>query len=269
MLKIVAIDGTWLMHRAFHVRPESVQYMVLGWVCRFAFLRKATHVVVCFDSGRSFRHDIYDGYKASRKPGKLGPDIPKATRALLAKAGIGHVNGGVFEADDLLNTIGNFPTLRQSGVGCHVDLVTPDKDNLQGISSSCTVIRPGVSGKEDAVWTPAVLAREEHGLTPRQYLDHQTLLGDKTDCIPQLMTKMASVKLVKAHGSLKNFLLADESGFARKFKAEIIRNRKLVTLLKDCVELDLEEFDVRNLKKGLDFKNPWYRDLTEKRRGLF
>lgn len=266
--RIVAVDGTWLMHRAFHVRPSAVPYMVFGWICRFAVTRRATHIVACFDSGRSFRHDIYDGYKANRGESSPIKEYTPVLSSMLAKANIGAIYGDTFEADDLLATIGNFPTLRQAGLDCKVELVTPDKDNLQCITEFCQVLRPGVSGKPDVLWGLDKLASEMYGLLPRQYLDLQTLFGDKTDCIPQLMTPAKASRIIKEHGSLMAYLKADEA-FASKNAEALNRNRKLVKLLKGCVDFEPEHFQVAKIKSGLDFKSDWYSQLTSSKKSLF
>jgi DNA polymerase I len=270
-MKIVAIDATWLMHRAYHVRPVSVPYMVFNWICRFAVERKATHLVACFDSGRSFRHDIYDQYKSNR-----GEDSPvsayrPALEALLTKANIGFILGGVHEADDLLATIGHSALMISIfGHDVKAELVTPDKDNLQCITQSCRVLRPGVSGNPDVLWDLAKLASEVHGFLPRQYLDWQTLIGDGVDTIPQIVTPGKAAKLILKHGSLKQYLESEESSnLVATYEKEIRRNRKLVKLLTNCFEFDPELYKVSEVKPGLDFRSEWYAHLTTKRKSLF
>ena len=267
-VKIVAVDGTWLMHRAFHVRPASVPYMVFGWVCRYAFERKATHLVVCFDSGRSFRHDIYDGYKANREGGSPVHEYEKPLQGILRKANIGFVLGEANEADDLLATIGHSVLMTAIfGNDISVELVTPDKDNLQCITKVCHVLRPGVSGNPDVLWDFDKL-KSETGLSPSQQLDLQTLTGDATDAIPQIMSEGKAKKLILKHGTLKAYLNSDME-FTEAHEVELRRNRKLVKLLTECFDFEPDLYKVSSIIPNLDLKSTYYHELTAKRKSLF
>lgn len=266
-VRVVAVDATWLLHRAFHVRPSGVPYMTFGWVCQYALQYQATHIIPCFDTGKSFRHDVYPGYKAARNknvaPGAPRPsDYVDSTVAFLRKAGFDVLLGNGFEADDLLKTVGELADSKIKTI-----LVTPDKDNLQGISENCVQVRPGVAGNPDVVWDLKRLLTET-GFTPRQYRDHQILIGDDTDCIPKILTPAKAKKIILEHGSLGKFFSTKEGEkFYWDNRSALVRNRQLVSLLNECCTVDLSRHAVEKIRRTPrvhEVKSTWYLKLLEK-----
>lgn len=241
--------------------------MVLGWVCQFAYERKATHVIPCFDTGKSFRYKIYKAYKGNRPKIEEGDSSPSeyllTTMSVLQATGLTPLCKKTFEADDLLATIA-----ASADADVLVEIVTQDKDNFQCISKYCKQIRPGVMGRPDVVWDLKMLLKET-GFTPKQFLDYQTLIGDKsTDNIPSILTPAKAKKIVLENGSLVKYLNQDQE-FSRANEKDLLRNRKLVRLVKNCVEIDLEKYDVRLVRKGLSHKSKFYQQLTQTKKTLF
>lgn len=268
---LLVVDGTWHIHRAFYIRPSSIQYMVFGWVCQYIVETKATHVLVAFDSGRSFRHDIMDGYKAGRPQKQEGVAAPsdylKPVSKYLTMLGVHCEFAECLEADDLLQTAAvQFPVVVKYG---KVVLATPDKDNHQGLSEDCSILKPASIKKGGNVRFTVQDLLESTGFTPEQYLDYQTLIGDNTDKIPKILTPAVAKKIILKHKSLKRFLqktpeFIEEHGF------ELMRNRKLVKLLSNCFDLNVERYKVSNIQKGrTDVKSSHYRQLSSANRSLF
>ena len=262
--RLMGIDGTWLVHRAFYVtKPHSVPYMVFGWVCKYILEQQASHVVVAFDSAKTFRHKLYEHYKGNRpvkEPGKTAPsDLILPVVKHIQSFGIHCQLGGIHEADDVLATIGyQGPTHFEE-----VLLLTRDKDNLQCITDECNVIRPGVSGIPDVRIGYEELANEYYGFTPAQYLDFQTLLGDKVDNIPKILTPAKAAKTVLEYGSLKAWLKRNPD-FIEEHGEALMLNRKLVRLVTDCFELEPDKYAVSRLdKKRNDCRSVAYNDLRK------
>ena len=77
--KLLAIDGNSLIHRAFWAlpqmtdgegRPTNAVYEFF-FPCFFGLVEtySPTHIVVAFDKkGPTFRHEMFEQYKAGRKP---------------------------------------------------------------------------------------------------------------------------------------------------------------------------------------------------------
>ena len=261
---IVAIDGTWLMHRAWHVRPNAVQYLILGWVCQYVLEQKASHTLVAFDTGRSFRHDIIENYKGTRVKSEDGTgagDVFEVTVDYLQSLGIHCEFSGTNEADDVLNTVGyQWPRYH----GKRAVLGTKDKDNLQGITEdgSCVVLKPGTLAQGNKLITAQVLF-DQTGFTPKQHLDYQTLIGDKIDNIPAIITPAKAKKMILEFGSLKEYMV-NNAAWSSENAVALNRNRKAVKLLTDCFELTPEKYAISRLKKGRsDVKSTFYKQLSE------
>ena len=272
---LVAIDGTWHIHRAFHVRPASVQYMVLGWVCQYVIETKATHVLVAFDSGRSFRHDIIDTYKGTRpvkQEGILSPsDLTEPVARYLTGLGIHCEFGECFEADDLLNTLA-VKWLSTQGKGSKVILATPDKDNHQGLRRNvCEILKPfSIAKGGNKIYTVTELLKDT-GFTPEQYLDYQTLIGDKTDNIPKIMTPAVAKDIILRYKTLKKYM-EKNTAWANDNAQELNRNRRLVKLLSDCFEVTPDRYKVSGIKGNRqEVKSAYYKQISAKNsvRSLF
>jgi 5'-3' exonuclease len=270
---LVIVDGTWHIHRAFHIRPSSIQYMVLGWVCQYIVETKATHVLVAFDSGRSFRHDILDTYKGNRpvkQPGEVGPsDYLLPVSRYLESLGFYCEFGECFEADDLLHT-GSVQWQHHTRGKSKVILATPDKDNHQGLSKVCHILKPGSKAKGgNVLFTAADLLRTT-GFTPQQYLDYQTLIGDGTDNIPKIMTPAVAKGIILRYKTLKAYLEKNRI-WANENARELNRNRRLVKLLDNCFELQPNLYSVDRIKKNRqNIKSAYYKQLSIKApRSLF
>ena len=119
MEKLVLIDGNSLINRAFYATPVFTTKDGLPTNGVFGFIKlmlkiinekKPTHFAVAFDlHAPTFRHKIYDEYKAGRKPmpDDLRPQIPLLKEVLrLMKIAVCELEG--YEADDLIGTISHF-----------------------------------------------------------------------------------------------------------------------------------------------------------------
>jgi DNA polymerase-1 len=134
------IDGSAFIFRAYHALPPLTRKsdgLPVGAVAGFCNMLQRyvennigpdapTHVAVIFDhSGKTFRNDMYDLYKANRSatPEDLIPQFPltrTATRAF--NVACKEVEG--FEADDIIATLAC--RAREAGGACTI--ISSDKD---------------------------------------------------------------------------------------------------------------------------------------------
>ena len=150
--------------------------------------------------------------------------------------------GGRYEADDVLATAGH----QGEKYFKEVLLGTPDKDNLQCITEKCKILKIGVSKNPDKIiGLPELYA--DHGFTPAQFLDFQTLIGDKTDNVVGVTTPAPAKKMILEYGSLKEWLMRNPDYVEENGKV-LMRTRKLVKLVKDCFELDPDRYSVTLLE---------------------
>ena len=76
--KIVLIDGNSIFYRSFFALPlltnekgeySNAVYGFANQIVKIITEIKPTHIIVAFDAGKhTFRNDMFDGYKATRKP---------------------------------------------------------------------------------------------------------------------------------------------------------------------------------------------------------
>ena len=149
MEKLLLIDGNSLLNRAFYAfggggaflsyngAPTNATYGFLNMLIKGLEDIKPTHVVVAFDvKAKTFRHEMYDGYKAHRggMPDDLAVQLP-ILKELLAALGYKIIELESYEADDILGTIARAAAERN--VSCVV--ATGDKDSFQLVGGSTTV----------------------------------------------------------------------------------------------------------------------------------
>lgn len=213
-MKLMAIDGNSLVNRAFYgVRPLSTKegtptnalYGFLNMYLKLLEDIKPDAVCVCFDlKAPTFRHKMYDGYKAGRKamPDELAAQMPLVKEAL-DLMGVPRMELEGFEADDLLGTLA--AKSRESGDECVI--VTGDRDSLQYVAQGAKVAlvttRMGLTRTE--VYDEALFAEKYNGMTADKMVDLKAVMGDKSDNIPGVpgIGEKGAMELLGRFGSLK------------------------------------------------------------------
>src|SRR5690554_2106225 len=189
--KMLIIDGLSLAHRAFHALKDrgfqtstgvstGALYGVVMMVMRLLEEENPDHLVVAFDVGKTFRHDSYKDYKATRLPmaDEFREQIPliKKFFNLLGAVVIGVVG---YEADDIIGSM----TLLAQKKGITVNIYSGDKDLFQLLGAGVSIFYPK-RGVTDRQTVTAAWMEEEYGLTPEQWADYKALKGDPSDNIP-------------------------------------------------------------------------------------
>ncbi len=227
--KLIIIDGSSLVHRAFHALPllrtagglyTNAVYGFTTMLVKLLTDYKPDLLAVAFDKGRvTFRTDTYQQYKAQRQatPGELSEQFP-LIRELLGAFGIATLEEQGFEADDILGTL----AAKAVKQGCEVLIVTGDRDALQLIGPGTTVLltRKGISEME--VMDLAAL-KEKYGLTPAQFIDMKGLMGDTSDNIPGVpgIGEKTAMKLLAQFGSMENVLANVDSVAGKKLQENL------------------------------------------------
>ena len=218
-MKLMILDGNSIINRAFYGvgylsnrngQPTGAIYGFLNIMQSLLDEETPDALAVAFDEkGPTFRHQAYDGYKATRKP--MPEDL--ASQMPILKDVLRAMNIRMFslqgwEADDILGTAGRI--CGENNWDCVV--VTGDRDSLQLVDDHVTVkLVTTKGGRTQAVnYTPA-LFREEYGFEPKGLIDLKALMGDSSDNYPgvpgigektakELMAKFGSLDGVYAHG---------------------------------------------------------------------
>ena len=277
------IDGSGYIFRAYHALPPLTRSdgTPVGAVQGFCNMlwklledlnsgEKPTHLAVIFDhSGKSFRNEIYDQYKANRPPAPedLVPQfslIRDATRAF----GTPCIELENYEADDIIATYAR----QAEAKGAQVTIVSSDKDLMQLVTDKVDMFD---AMKNKRIEADQVV--EKFGVGPDKVIDIQSLAGDSVDNVPGVPgigVKTAAL-LINEYGDLDTLLERageiKQKGRREKLLAhaeDARTSRELVTLKTDTpVTDDMDEFgitdpDAETLVKFL--KEMEFRTFTRK-----
>ncbi len=258
------VDASSYMYRAyFAIRqnlatskgfPTKAIFGITNMLLKLLREKNPTNIAVVWDAkGPTFRHELYDKYKANRPemPDDLVVQIPWI-RKIVDALGLCQLEKEGYEADDIIATIVkklNLDTLIVSG----------DKDLIQLISDKVTIWDPM---KDEIIDLNEV--KKRFGIEPYQYLDVLALCGDSSDNIPGVpgIGIKTALKLIQEFGSIEN-LLANLDKVKQKRLREKLKEaqkdiplwRKLVSLEENVpIEVDLKqfkrkEFDLETLKE--------------------
>ena len=278
------IDGSAFIFRAYHALPPLTRKsdgLPVGAVAGFCNMLQRyvesntgpeapTHVAVIFDhSGKTFRNDMYDKYKANRPPTPedLIPQFPltrEATRAF--NVACKEVEG--FEADDIIATL----ACRARDAGGSCTIISSDKDMMQLIGGGVVMLdamKNKIIDREGVV--------EKFGVYPERVVDVQALAGDSVDNVPGapgIGIKTAAL-LINEYGSLEELLDRASEIKQPKRRESLLDNRAQIEMSKRLVQLDCDmalDFTIDSLevqdpepKALLDFVSKMeFRTLTKR-----
>ncbi len=141
---------------------------------------KPEYLAIAFDTGKTFRNELFPGYKATRAkmPDDLRPQIERI-RSMVDAFHLPRLEKEGVEADDVLGTIA-YQAVEQ---GFGVKIITGDRDLLQLVNDRIVVNLPGKGLSESLNYT-AKDVREKLGVDPDQVVDYKALVGDTSDNIP-------------------------------------------------------------------------------------
>jgi len=251
--KIFLIDGSAFLYRAFHAirslstskgHPTNATFGFARILLKLLKDHNPEYAAIMFDvQGPTFRHRLYDQYKANRPPmpDELGvqiPDIKKMVKAM----NIPIVEKQGFEADDL---VGTYSKIAQKK-GFQVVMVTGDKDFIQLITDKCTLWDP----MKDTI-TDAQKVRDEMGIEPLQFVDVLGLAGDSSDNIPGVrgIGPKTAVKLIARFGSIeKLYENIDELKTKKKLYENLCKSRDIVLLSRRLAAIDTDVAVARGIE---------------------
>ena len=264
---LVIFDGNALVHRAYHAMPpltiKKTGEMV-GAVYGFVQILlktigdlKPTHYAIAFDKkGPTFRHRMYDQYKAQR---------PHMTDELAAQ--LGRVRQIVeafhmpvyeldeYEADDVLGTLSR----QASQLEVDTIIVTGDNDAMQLVGPRVRVLTPKHTFNETVLYDEAAVM-EKFGVLPGQIADYKGLVGDTSDNIPGVpgVGEKTAARLLHLFGSLEEiYSRLDEvppprvQNILRLNQAVARQSKELATIVTHApVQLDLDDCHLANYDRN-------------------
>jgi len=259
------IDGSALLHRAYHALPafnstEGVPTnalfgfgkMVLSLLSKL----KPQYISVVFDTPKpTFRKKLLLSYQAKR---------PKADEAFkvqvplvqefLKLAGIPLYFQEGYEADDVIATITRLALSKSPQL--QIKIITGDKDILQLVNRQTVVLMPK-SGVANLFFMDESAVKEKLGVLPNQIVDYKALVGDPSDNYGGIkgIGPKTAVKLLVKYQNIDNlYLHLHELDPNLKYKLEI--NKENALLSKRLAQL------VDDVKVNFDLKKNVYQNIS-------
>ncbi|MEC9278867.1 MAG: 5'-3' exonuclease H3TH domain-containing protein [Chloroflexota bacterium] len=255
---LILIDGHALVHRSFHAIQQPLTVSTTGEDVRGvygfvnAFLRtlgewRPSHVVITFDlPAPTFRHEMFDQYKAHRPPTppELRTQFDRVRQVMTTfKVPIYELEG--FEADDLLGTLSR--QAEESDIDTLI--LTGDSDTLQLVTHRVKVLMSS-SVQNRSIYDVDAVKERYGGLGPEYVAEIKALQGDSSDNIPGVpgVGIKTAIKLLTDYGSLDGIFQNLEDVTPPRAKKSLIesrelayRSKKLATIVCDApANLDLD-----------------------------
>lgn len=201
------IDGNSILYREFFAMPGLTNRHGEFTGAVFGFAKviteiltrfKPSHIAVAFDAGKhTFRNDIYEGYKATRKP--MPEDLRsqlEPVKSMLEAMKIKIVEQKGIEGDDVIGSLAK---------KFHVNkvIITGDRDSYQLVAPD-TVVYLNKKGLSDLKILDETAIKAEFGLTPEQMVFVKALQGDTSDNIPGVrgVGEKTALNLIQKYGDL-------------------------------------------------------------------
>lgn len=210
----------------------------------------SAYVAVVFDApGKTFRHELFGDYKATRKPmpDDLAQQFPLLVE-LLDALGIPVLSEGGVEGDDVLASL----ALRAAGGGLTCLVSTADKDMAQIVGDRISLLRPSARGEGNEgqrLDRDGVLAR--YGVLPEQMVDFLALVGDSSDNVPGVpnVGEKTAAQLLAEFGSLDILMRDVERVRNERVRKTLVEHEETARLAQRLVRLrtDVAAGDVRSL----------------------
>ena len=210
MKKLMILDGNSVVNRAFYgVRPlnapdgtpTNAVYGFLAILQKLFEGEAPDSLCVAFDlPAPTFRHEMYEGYKAQRKPmpEELAVQMPLLKETLDAMH-IRRLEAAGWEADDVLGAVSAI--CEKSGWAC--EIVTGDKDSFQLITETTSVLHvKSRMGQTETILYDRARFEEEYGFAPPLMVDLKALMGDASDNIPGVpgIGEKTALDIVRRYG---------------------------------------------------------------------
>ena len=268
-MKLLAVDGNSIVNRAFYgVKPLTTKdgqftnaiYGFMNILNSLIQRENPDGVAVAFDlKAPTFRHKMYDEYKAGRKPmpTELAEQIP-VLKELLKLFGYSTIELEGYEADDILGTLSL--AAEQNDDVCVIS--TGDRDSLQLVSEHTTVLLAATKmGRPEIIPCTPEYIMEKYGITPPQMIELKALMGDSSDNIPGVagVGEKTATDLVQRFGSIEYIYenLADldiKEGVRNKLavdKENAFLSKQLGTIFRQVpISLDFSDYAFKKQDKS-------------------
>ena len=233
MKKILVIDGNSIINRAYYgMRPLTTKsgktthavYGMINMISRQLSLIKPDYAAVAFDlKAPTFRHQMYDGYKAGRHatPDDLISQFPDA-KECISLMGLHVLELPGYEADDIQGTVAKMAHLEPD---TKAYVFSGDRDLLQLIDDKVTVL---LATNSDTKIMNADTFREEYGIESTEFVEMKALMGDSSDNIPGVggVGKKTAQTLIETFKNLEEIYdNIDDKRISKGVREKLIRDK--------------------------------------------
>jgi DNA polymerase-1 len=272
---LLVVDISSFIFRAFYAirqltSPEGVPvnavYGVLSMLLKAVEKLNPTHMILARDtSKKTFRHEIYNEYKANRSepPDDLKPQF-EIIRQLIEKLQLTGLAIEGYEADDIIGSV----CTQWKDQFDDILIVSGDKDLMQFVDEKIKM----VDTMKDVVYDREAIFNKM-GVWPEQIHDYLSIVGDSSDNIPGLsgIGPKGAIKLLEEFKTLENCLKNVDKLKGKKVieafteHADMAILSKKLTEIKTDIELGVNPDstllrltyspELDSFLKGLGFKN--------------
>ncbi len=251
---LLLVDGSSYLFRAFHALPDlqtsdgfhtGAVRGVISMLRKLAKDYEGSPIAVVFDAkGKTFRNDLYAGYKANRPPmdDELREQI-EPIHDIIRAMGLPLLIVPDVEADDVIGTLAAQATRERR----ETVVSTSDKDMAQLVSDHVTLVNTMTDTRLDREGV-----KEKFGVPPERIVDYLALMGDSVDNIPGVakVGPKTAAKWLAEYDSLDGVMAA-----AEQIKGKVGENLRAaldqlplsreLTRIKCDVGLDVHVTDLR------------------------
>ena len=268
--RLILVDGSSFLFRAYHAMPDlqtrsgqltGAVYGVTNMLRKLIKECDPELIAIVYDAkGKTFRHEMYDLYKANRPPAppELVSQIQYVhdiTRAM----GLPLICIPGVEADDVIGTL----SAQATEIKLDVLVVTGDKDMAQLVNGHVTLID---TMKNQTLGVQGVI--DKFGVRPDQIIDYLALTGDTSDNIPGVpkVGPKTAAKWLNQYETIDE-LMAHSAEIGGKVGESLRENldqlimSKALTAIKLDVELDYECDTLHFAEPDREALAEYYREL--------
>ena len=188
---LVLLDAHAIIHRAYHALPDFLSskgeptgalYGLASMLMKIVTDLKPDYIVACYDlPGKTFRHEVYDGYKAKRlKTEDALIHQLKNSRQIFEAFNVPIYDSPGFEADDVLGTI--VEKLKKDN-DLKIIIASGDMDTMQLVDDKKVQIYTLKKGINDTILYDEDKVVARFGFRPNLLPDYKGLRGDPSDNI--------------------------------------------------------------------------------------
>ena len=225
--------------------PTAGTYGFARELLRILEHEKPDYLAVAFDTGRTFRDQIYPAYKGTRAkmPDDLTPQIGRI-RQMLDAFNIPRLELEGYEADDVLGSIARIAV--DQGLG--VKIITGDRDLLQLVNERTAVYLAG----DDQNYVNDEDVIKKLGVRPGQVVDYKALVGDKSDNIPGVagIGEKTAISLLERFQTLDN-IYQNIDQVENRWRTKLELNKEIAYVSRDLAQIKTDlnvKFDLEHAK---------------------